>query len=71
MANLTHERFEALAEAYGGEIGRWPEADRDAALDLLRGRLRDGDVVLVKASRGVELDLLVEALRRELGREPR
>jgi UDP-N-acetylmuramoyl-tripeptide--D-alanyl-D-alanine ligase len=36
--------------------------DREAALDLLRKRLRSGDVVLVKASRGVELDRLVEAL---------
>jgi UDP-N-acetylmuramoyl-tripeptide--D-alanyl-D-alanine ligase len=36
--------------------------DRDAALDLLRKRLRPGDVVLVKASRGVELDRLVEGL---------
>lgn len=45
--------------------------DREAALDQLRGRLRDGDVVLVKASRGVELDLLVEALRDELARHPR
>jgi UDP-N-acetylmuramoyl-tripeptide--D-alanyl-D-alanine ligase len=41
--------------------------DRDAALDVLRPRLRDGDVVLVKASRGVALDLLVDALRAELG----
>jgi len=41
--------------------------DIQAALDLLRTRLRDGDVVLVKASRGVELDLLVDALRAELG----
>jgi UDP-N-acetylmuramoyl-tripeptide--D-alanyl-D-alanine ligase len=41
--------------------------DRDAALDLLRPRLRDGDVVLVKASRGIALDLLVDALRDELG----
>jgi UDP-N-acetylmuramoyl-tripeptide--D-alanyl-D-alanine ligase len=40
--------------------------DRDAALDVLRARLREGDVVLVKASRGVELDRLVEALRAEL-----
>jgi UDP-N-acetylmuramoyl-tripeptide--D-alanyl-D-alanine ligase len=45
--------------------------DRDAAFDLLRSRLRDGDVVLVKASRGVELDLLVDALRAELGLHPR
>jgi UDP-N-acetylmuramoyl-tripeptide--D-alanyl-D-alanine ligase len=41
--------------------------DRDVALDLLRPRLRDGDVVLVKASRGIALDLLVDALRDELG----
>jgi len=39
--------------------------DRETALDQLRRRLRDGDVVLVKASRGVELDRLVEALRAE------
>lgn len=28
---MTHERFEALAEAYGGDVSRWPEAERDAA----------------------------------------
>jgi len=42
-------------------------ADRDAAFDALRARLRDGDVLLVKASRGIELDVLVAALVRELG----
>jgi UDP-N-acetylmuramoyl-tripeptide--D-alanyl-D-alanine ligase len=41
--------------------------DRDRALDLVRPRLRDGDVVLVKASRGIALDLLVDALQSELG----
>ena len=40
-----------------------PVADREAALDELRDRLRDGDVVLVKASRGVGLDVLVDRLR--------
>jgi UDP-N-acetylmuramoyl-tripeptide--D-alanyl-D-alanine ligase len=40
--------------------------DRDAALHALRPRLRSGDVVLVKASRGVALDLLVEQLAAEL-----
>jgi UDP-N-acetylmuramoyl-tripeptide--D-alanyl-D-alanine ligase len=40
--------------------------DRDAALDALRPRLREGDVVLVKASRGIELDRLVDRLRYEL-----
>ena len=62
----------AGAKAAGLDASRILEArDRDAAVDLLRGRLRDGDVVLVKASRGVELDLLVDALRVELTRHPR
>jgi UDP-N-acetylmuramoyl-tripeptide--D-alanyl-D-alanine ligase len=41
--------------------------DADAALATLPPRLRDGDVVLVKASRGVALDTVVDGLRRELG----
>ena len=57
------------ARAAGLDASRILEArDREAALDLLRARLRDGDVVLVKASRGVELDLLVDGLRAELSR---
>ena len=28
---MTRERFQALAEAYGGDIDRWPECDRAAA----------------------------------------
>jgi UDP-N-acetylmuramoyl-tripeptide--D-alanyl-D-alanine ligase len=60
------------AKAAGLDPSRILEArDREAALDLLRTRLRDGDVVLVKASRGVELDLLVDGLRNELSRTPR
>ena len=42
-------------------------ADAEAAHDLLVPRLGPGDVVLVKASRGIELDRLVETLREELG----
>jgi UDP-N-acetylmuramoyl-tripeptide--D-alanyl-D-alanine ligase len=62
----------AGARSAGLDASRILEArDRDAALDLLRARLRDGDVVLVKASRGVELDTLVDALRGELARNPR
>ena len=38
-------------------------AHRSEALATLRSRLRPGDVVLVKASRGVELDRLVDELR--------
>jgi UDP-N-acetylmuramoyl-tripeptide--D-alanyl-D-alanine ligase len=43
-------------------------ADIDAASAAVPPRLRDGDVVLVKASRGIGLDRLVDDLRRELGR---
>jgi UDP-N-acetylmuramoyl-tripeptide--D-alanyl-D-alanine ligase len=44
--------------------------DVDEALDVLSPRLREGDVVLVKASRGIELDRLVDGLRLELGERP-
>ena len=54
------------------ETGLEPErilrvTDGEAAHDVLRPRLIPGDVVLVKASRGIGLDRLVDALRRELG----
>jgi UDP-N-acetylmuramoyl-tripeptide--D-alanyl-D-alanine ligase len=39
-------------------------ADRAAALGVLQTTLRDGDTVLVKASRGAALDLLVDDLVR-------
>jgi UDP-N-acetylmuramoyl-tripeptide--D-alanyl-D-alanine ligase len=41
-------------------------ADRRAALDRLLEILRPGDVVLVKASRGIALEVLVEDLRAAL-----
>ncbi len=50
----------------GLEPGRvLPVADAAAALEALRPRLRDGDTVLVKASRGIGLDALVDALKAE------
>lgn len=42
--------------------------DQDAVVATLPPRLRAGDVVLVKASRGIGLDRLVDGLRDELGR---
>ena len=45
--------------------------DAEAAVDVLRPRLRDGDTVLVKASRGVGLDRLVDLLRLEIGEAAR
>jgi UDP-N-acetylmuramoyl-tripeptide--D-alanyl-D-alanine ligase len=44
-----------------------PVADREAALAALRELLRPGDVVLVKASRGAELERVVESLVGEHG----
>jgi anti-sigma factor RsiW len=32
---MTPDRFKALAEAYGADIGRWPEAERGEAERLL------------------------------------
>jgi UDP-N-acetylmuramoyl-tripeptide--D-alanyl-D-alanine ligase len=44
-------------------------ADARAAIEVLRARLVAGDVVLVKASRGVELERVVEGLVEALGGE--
>lgn len=54
------------------EAGLEPErmlaaGDRETARELLAPRLVAGDVVLVKASRGIELDRLVADLREDLG----
>ncbi len=44
--------------------------DGDAVLATLPARLRAGDVVLIKASRGIGLDRLVDGLRDELSGDP-
>jgi UDP-N-acetylmuramoyl-tripeptide--D-alanyl-D-alanine ligase len=52
------------AEAAGldpARIARVPDAE--TALDVVPPRLRDGDVVLLKASRGIGLDRVVDGLR--------
>ncbi len=41
--------------------------DPDVAVETIAARLRDRDVVLLKASRGIALDRLVDDLYRELG----
>lgn len=52
--------------------GSWGEesvhvSDAEAAIDLLHGELRPGDVVLVKASRAAGLERLAQALLAERG----
>jgi UDP-N-acetylmuramoyl-tripeptide--D-alanyl-D-alanine ligase len=57
----------AGADDRGTTDGVLPVADADAALTVLVPRLRPGDVVLVKASRGVALERVVEGLVAALG----
>jgi UDP-N-acetylmuramoyl-tripeptide--D-alanyl-D-alanine ligase len=59
----------ALAAGLGpGHVTAVPDAA--AAVEALIPRLADGDVVLVKASRGVELEHAVDGLLAALGGEP-
>jgi UDP-N-acetylmuramoyl-tripeptide--D-alanyl-D-alanine ligase len=63
---------EMMAEVFRGRESLFgPKVDCcedvDACYDRLRELLRGGDVVLLKASRAVELDRLVEPLRAALG----
>ena len=57
---MTYERFEYLTDAYGGDLRRWPEAEREAARAL-----RDADpraAVLLREADG--LDALLDAAPR-------
>ena len=47
-SGMSLERFAALAEAYGGDIDRWPEAERFAALSLA-GRSEEARTLLADA----------------------
>lgn len=57
---MTPERFETLAEAYGGEIGRWPEDARDAAAAFMAGDPERARQIL---SRESALDEALDGLR--------
>jgi hypothetical protein len=54
-----------MRDAFTGEAHA--VADAAAAAELLRRRLRSGDTVLVKGSRGVRLERVVDALGAEAG----
>ena len=54
---MTHERFEILAHAYGGDIARWPAAERDAAALLMAAEPEFARIVLADAG---ELDAALD-----------
>lgn len=53
---MTPERFETLAEAFGGDVARWPPAERDAAAELMTARPDWAQGVLARA-RGLDAAL--------------
>ncbi len=64
---LDADRIRALAEAFGAEPSRWPEADRAAALAWLEAHPGEGAVLLAEAR---ALDGLLEAWRLPQPAEP-
>jgi len=55
---MTPERFETLAEAYGGDVARWPHAEREAAADWMAAHpVRARDVL----ARAGDLDATLDA----------
>lgn len=57
---MTRERFEALAEAYGAAVTRWPAAERDAAFAWLAAEPDAGRAILARAE---TLDAALDAWR--------
>lgn len=57
---LSRERFETLAEAYGGDLRRWPAQDREAAMAL---RATDPDFASTVLVRADGLDALLDGWR--------
>jgi len=57
---LTLERFEALAQAFGGDVSRWPQAERDAAALLMTQAPQAAQQILSDAG---TLDAVLDAWR--------
>ena len=57
---MTHERFDALAEAYGGDVSRWPAPAREAAALLMAAEPGFTQAALARAE---ALDAALDAWR--------
>jgi len=55
---MTRERFEDLAEIYGGDIARWPAAERDGAALLMAA---DPDFAKAALAAPASLDAVLDA----------
>jgi hypothetical protein len=47
---MTPERFEALAEAWGGDVSCWPDAEREAAAAWMAAEPTQAGVILARAA---------------------
>lgn len=61
---MTPDRFEALAQAYGGDVVRWPEGEREAAAEVMASRPAWAREVLAPAA---DLDALLDAFAQPRG----
>ncbi|RAK56707.1 hypothetical protein [Phenylobacterium deserti] len=57
---MNRERFEELAQAYGGQVARWPESERDAAALLMAAEPEYARRTLAEAE---QLDAFLDAWR--------
>jgi len=57
---MTPERFEELAEAYGGAVARWPMAEREAAAAWMTAQPEAARQILARAE---ALDAALDAWR--------
>lgn len=61
---MSAERFAELAEAYGGDIGRWPQGERAAARDCARSAEAAGML-----ERAADLDALLDTYVLKVGHD--
>ncbi|MFN3814666.1 hypothetical protein [Brevundimonas sp.] len=60
---MNAQRFQDLAEAYGADVRRWPEAERDAARAFMGGNPHGAERLLFEAR---QMDLALDAAPRPM-----